>query len=263
MKSLLAVEWLKIRRYKTFWVLIGLFAFLLPFWNFQIMNGVIKMGGGQVNLLNQAYNFPAVWSNFGWWGSIFVLFLTILVITLTCNEYSFKTHRQNVIDGWSRLSFFHAKVALVLTLSIATTLFIFIIGAIFGLSVSGSASGMFDGIEEIGYFFLLVLNYLGAGLFIALWIRKSGLAIAIFMLYSMIIEVAASATINYLTKTKIANFLPLQSSDELLPFPLMRMAGAMIGNTQPYPNYAYVIASVLWITVYYFVGRRIVLNRDM
>ena len=261
--NLLSVEWLKIRRYKTFWVLIGLFAILLPFWNYQILNGVIKMGDGGVNLFSQAYGFPGVWSNFGWWGSIFVLFLSILVMTLTCNEYTFRTHRQNVIDGWSRSEFFHAKVSLVLAMSIGTTLFVFIVGALFGIVVSGSASGIFNGIEELGYLFLLILNYLSAGLFIALWIRKSGLAISIFLLYALIIEVAVGATLNHTTGTKMGNFLPLQSSDELLPFPLMRMAGAMIGNSQPYPDYAYVIASVAWIAVYYFAARWMVLKRDM
>ncbi len=261
--NLLAVEWLKIRQYKTFWVLIGLFALLLPFWNYQILNGVIKMGDGNVNLFSQAYGFPAVWSNFGFWGSIFVLFLSILVITLTCNEYTFRTHRQNVIDGWSRLRFFHAKVALVFAISLATTLFVFVVGALFGISVSGSADGLLSGIEEIGYFFLLVLNYLSAGLFIALWIRKSGLAISIFLLYALIIEVAVGATLNHMSGRKWGNFLPLQSSDELLPFPLMKMAGAMLGNNQPFPEYAYLIATLAWIAVYYIIGRRIVLNRDM
>lgn len=261
--SLLAIEWLKIKRYRTFWVLIILFAFLLPFWNFQILNGIIRLGGDRVNLLNQAYNFPSVWANFGWWGSIFVLFLAILVITLTCNEYGFRTHRQNVIDGWRRLDFFHAKVALILALSIATTLFVFLIGAAFGISVSGSANGLFSNLTDLGYFFILVLNYLGAGLLIALLVRRSGLAISLYLLYALIIESAASAMFNHYSGTKWGNLLPLQSSDELLPFPMIRMASSMLGNVQPLPDYVYVVGSIVWIAVYYFAGRRIVLNRDM
>jgi ABC-2 type transport system permease protein len=261
--SLLAIEWLKIRRYRTFWVLIIFFMVLLPFWNYQIMNGVIKMGNDRVNILNQAYGFPSVWSNFGWWGSIFVLFLSILVITITCNEYTFRTHRQNVIDGWSRLNFFHAKVALVLALSLATTVFVFTTGGVFGTLVSGSASGLFSDLSDIGYFFLLVLNYLSAALFIALWIRRSGLAISLFLLYALIIEYAISASVNHYTNTKWGNLMPLQSSDELLPFPLMRMAEGMLGRTASLSDYAYVIATICWITIYYFAGRRIVLKRDM
>src|SRR5262245_35861746 len=113
MNNLLAIEWLKIRRYRAFWLLIGLFAVLLALWNYQISKGVVQMGAQGVNVLSNAYTFPDVWSNLGWWGGIFVLFLAILIITLTCNEFTFRTHRQNVIDGWSRLDFYHAKVALV------------------------------------------------------------------------------------------------------------------------------------------------------
>lgn len=261
--SLLAIEWLKIRRYRTFWVLILLFAFLLPFWNFQILNGIVRVGNGQINILNQAYGFPSVWSNFGWWGSIFVLFLAILIITLTCNEFSFRTHRQNVIDGWSRLSFFHAKAALVLALSAGITLFVFINGALFGIATSGSADGLFSNLNAIAYFFLLVLNYLGAALFIALWIRRSGLAISLYLLYALIIESIIAATFNYFTKSQWGNLLPLQSSDELLPFPLMRMASNMLGRPESLPDYVYVIATAVWIGVYYFAGRRLVLKRDM
>lgn len=221
------------------------------------------MGNDNINILNQAYGFPSVWANFGWWGSIFVLFLSILVITLTCNEYSFRTNRQNVIDGWSRLDFFHAKVYLVVALSMATTLFVFVVGALFGISVSGSVSALFSDLTGVAYFFILVLNYLGAALLVATWIRKSGLAISLFLLYALIIEVAVTATINHYTGTKYANLLPLQASDELLPFPLMRMAENMIGRTNSLSNYVYVIASVAWIGIYYFAGRTITIKRDL
>lgn len=258
--SLLSIEWLKIKRYRTFWVICGLFALMLPGWNLLITGGVLRMGPQGMNLLNQGYSFPAVWGNIGWWGSIFVMFQAICIITITCNEYSFRTHRQNVIDGWSRLNFFHAKAALVVALSVATTLFLIITGAAFGIVYSGSASDMFSGFLKVGYFFLLTLNYLGAGFFLAIWIRKSGLAIALFMMYCLIIEVAASAIFNYTTHTKWGNFLPLQASDELLPSPL---AAIVSGGVQPVPDYAYLIATILWIGVYYFAGRSMVLNRDM
>lgn len=261
--SLLAIEWLKIKRYRTFWIICALFAVLLPGFNYLITHSVLRIGPQGSNLLNQGYSFPSVWGTVGWWGSIFVMFLSICVITITCNEYSFRTHRQNVIDGWSRLSFFHAKVLLALALAIGATLFFMLTAVLFGIGISGSADGIGYGLEGIAYFFLLTLNYLGAGLFLALLIRKSGLAIALFMVYSMIIEVALSAIINFTTHTKWGNFLPLQASDELLPSPLVRTGGALLGLTQTVPDYYYVIGTIVWIAVYYFAGRRLVLNRDM
>ncbi len=261
--SLLAIEWLKIKRYRTFWVICGLFAVLLPGFNYLITHSVLRIGPQGGNLLNQGYSFPEVWGTVGWWGSVFVMFLAIGVITITSNEYSFRTHRQNVIDGWSRLSFFHAKAQLVLAMSVATSLYFVVVALMFGLGISGSASGIGSGLEPVGYFFLLTLNYLSAALFLALLIRKSGLAIALFMVYCMIIEVALSAIINFMTHTKWGNFLPLQTSDELLPSPLVRTGGALLGLTQTVPDYAYVAGTLVWITVYYFAGRALVLKRDM
>lgn len=261
--NLLFIEWLKIKRYRSFWILTGLFFTLLPLWNYEIYSGVLKMGGGNINILSQAYSFPEVWGNLGWWASIFIIFLAILVITLTCNEFSFRTHRQNIIDGWNRLAFFHAKVLLVLSLSVGTTLFMYLLGSIFGLSISGSVSGLFSNIAPLGYFFVLSLNYLGAALFIALLIRKGGMAISLFLFYTMIVEAALSPLINHFSNTKIGNLLPLQASDELLPFPLMKMAENLMGAKDGFSPMVYVLTSLLWISLYYFAGRRLMQQRDL
>ena len=90
MNELLAIEWLKIKRYRTFWVLAGLFIVLLPLWNYEVANGFLKFGGNGkngINFLSTAYAFPQVWGNVGFWGSLFINFLSILIIIMTTNEY--------------------------------------------------------------------------------------------------------------------------------------------------------------------------------
>jgi hypothetical protein len=266
MNELLSIEWLKIKRYRTFWVLAGLFALLLPLWNYEVENGFLKFGSGAknggINFLSTAYSFPAVWGNVGFWGSIFINFLSILVIIMTTNEYTYRTNRQNVIDGWSKMQFFNAKVLLVVVLSSLATLLMFLIGLVMGGMSSGSLSGMFSEIVQVGYFFLLSLDYLGFALFIAIWIKRSGLAIGLFILYSLIIENILKGIINHYMDTPFGNLLPLQASDELLPFPLMQMAKAMItmGTTISMTTYALVAAC--WCAIYYFAGRLLLLRND-
>lgn len=264
MKALLDIEWLKIKRYRTFWVLIGLFVLLLPLWNYEVAKGIISVGGGPqgINFLSTAYDFPGVWGNMGWWGSIFIMFLSILVIILTTNEYTFRTHRQNVIDGWSRMQFYHAKVGMVLALSVLATVYLFIIGAVFGVVNSGSFSGMFSEFQQILYFFLLSVDYLGFALFIALWIKRSGLAISLFLLYCLIVENILKFFINSKMDFKLGNFLPLQSSDELLPFPLMRMMQSAMGKSTDISMTYYVIVTLVWCAIYYFAGRRMLQRSD-
>ncbi len=261
--KLLSIEWLKIKRYRTFWVLAGLFLLLLPLWNYEVASGFIKLGGkGGVNFLSTAYSFPQVWGNMGFWGSIFIMFISILVIILTTNEYTFRTNRQNVIDGWDRMQFFHAKVMLVVLLSVAATVYLFILGMVFGSGYSGSFSGLFSEIQQVGYFFILSLNYLGFGLFLAIWIRKSGLAIGLFLLYSLIIENIVKGTINHYSDMPVGNLMPLQASDELLPFPLMQMAKSILGGESTISMTTYALVATGWCAVYYFGARAILLRND-
>ncbi|MCW3123090.1 MAG: hypothetical protein JWQ38_2582 [Flavipsychrobacter sp.] len=265
MKELLAIEWLKIKRYRTFWILAGLFLLLMPLWNIEVANGMLKFGGnakGGLNFLSTAYSFPEVWGNLGFWGSIFIMFLSILVIILTTNEYAYRTNRQNIIDGMKRIEFFHAKVALVLLLSVLATVYLFVLGLAFGGVNSGSLSGLFSQFQQVGYFFLLSLDYLGFALFLALWIRRSGLAIGLFLLYSMIIENIARGLLNSMMDKPFGNFLPLQASDELLPFPLMQMAKTMMGSGTGINMTTYATITVAWCAVYYFAGRMLLLRND-
>lgn len=263
MSSLLAIEWLKIKKYRTFWVLSIFFFALLPLWNIFIYKGFISAGSSEMNFFAQSYSFPAIWGNFGFWASIFILFPSILMIILTANEYGFRTHRQNVIDGWSRLQSFHAKCLMVVVLALVSTIYMFITATVMGISISGGTTFFTNEIEKVGYFFLLSLNYLGFAFFITTLIRKSGLSIGLFLLYSLIIENMLKGILNWKLPIKAGNLLALQASDELLPFPFLKTAAAMIPGTQPQiPDYGYVIATICWLVVYYVVGRTIILRRD-
>ncbi len=258
MRALLAIEWLKIRRYRTFWIQAGLFLLLFLLWNWGAQDGILKFGGG---LLNSSYSFPAVWGYVGFWGSIFVLFLCILTITLTCNEFTFKTHRQNVMDGWSRLDLFHGKVALVLAGSLLATFFEILTGILFG-AVTGGFNSFGEGWEKVLYLAVLNTNYMGLALLIALFIKRSGLAIGLFFLYTFILDNLLGAILNKATETQIGNFMPLQASDEMLPFPIMKTLGGFMGRSAQFSDTTYLFVSLAWIAIYYFVGRRLMLRRD-
>jgi len=265
MNKLIAIEWLKIKRYRTFWVLTGLFLLLLPLWNVEVANGFLKIGGAgknSMNFLSTAYSFPQVWGNLGFWGSIFIMFISILVIIITTNEYTFRTNRQNVIDGWTKMQFLQGKAMLVVIFSLAATCYLFLLGMVFGAVNSGSLSSLFSEFNQVIYFFLLSLDYLGFALFLSVWIRKSGLAIGLFLLYSMIIENILKGIINHYSDKPFGNLLPLQASDELLPFPLMQMAKNLMSGGATLSLTTYAVATLGWCGLYYFGSRQLLLRND-
>lgn len=265
MRSLLETEWLKLRHYRTFWVLMGLFVLLLPLWNYEVANGLIKIGGGEVNgpnFFRSAYSFPQVWGNIGFWGSYFIWFLSILVIIITTNEYTYRTNRQNVIDGWTRTQFFHAKIFLVVVFALLATVYLFVLGIIFGSIYSGSLSSAFSEIQQVLYFFILSLDYLGFALLIALWVRRSGFAIGLFLLYAMIIESILKGILNNYGNQSYGNFLPLQASDELLPFPLLQIAKPFMNLGPTISTTTYAFVALCWCAIYYIAGRTLLLKSD-
>jgi len=262
MYQLLKIEWFKIKGFVTFWILTGLFAVLLPLFNYQFSSGMMQMGGGAIPV---SYGFPGVWSNFGFWASWFVFFIAFVVIILVTNEYRYRTNRQNIIDGWTRMQAFHAKCLLIITLAIVTTLYVGIWCIIFGAAYSNTGFTFFtQDIDKLFYFFILCLNYYGFAMMLSFLFRRSGLAIGIFMLYAFIFENIAKAYLNWQIKGSLpGNLLPLQTSDELLPFPLMRQAESLAyrGATPP-GNSTYVIVSVVYIVLYYIIARYRLLKSD-
>ncbi len=222
---------------------------------------MVKIGGNNGSLFNQAYSFQYVWSNLGYWASLFVVFISVLTIIITSNEHSFRTNRQNIIDGLTRLEFYHSKWLFVMALSVFTTLYVFIIGFFFGLS--GDEISNFPGeITPLFYVFILTLNYSAFGLLLALLLKRSGISIGIFFLYAMFIESLFKGIINWITNTETGNFLPLQASDELLPFPLAEIVKTVAGVTVSISDIYYVIASLIWILIYYLIGRYRILKSD-
>lgn len=261
MINLLKIEWLKIRKYNTFWILTGLFIVLLFAWNYFVGSGILKLGNANVNVINTNYTFPSVWENVGHWTKFFSGLLAIIVIILTTNEYQFRTNRQNVIDGWQRQQFFHAKWLIVVLMSIIVTAFTTLLGMGFALWHGSSFSNMTEHMDRMLYVFVMTMNYFGFALTLSFLIRKSGMTTIMFLLYAYIIEVMSQQFLNWKIPSHPGDFLPMQCSAELLNFPMMDMMKNMMAKTGP-THTTLMLVSVGWIIVYYIVGRLRLLKSD-
>src|SRR5215207_2039116 len=100
----LGIEWMKLKNYRTFWILSGLYLLSIVGVNyivFAISQKVFedKKAKGLVQMaVGLPYSFPDAWQ----WTSFvssFLLFIPglLMIISIT-NEFSYKTHRQNIID---------------------------------------------------------------------------------------------------------------------------------------------------------------------
>ena len=258
----LKIEWLKVKDYKAFWVFTILYGFAIlgiNYTGFYVNELTVENMPASQMLLGTPYAFPKVWQTVGFMSSWLLYFPGILFIMLLTNEFNFKTHRQNIIDGWTRKEFITVKFVFALLFSAAATIFNFLVALLFGLITTGSHFA-FAGMENVGYIFIQTAAYITFAMFLAILFRKSGAAIAVFFLYGLIFEYLFTVLINMkLSLTPVGYFLPLQVTDVMLPIPF--------GNKVIYKDapdiWIMVIASVIYVCAYYFFALKKFTKEDL
>lgn len=256
MLHLLKIEWMKVKNYKAFWIFTVLYVFAIVGINYSgfYVNELTQenLPAGTGAMVSNYYGFPRVWQTVGYMSSWLLYFPGILFIMLLTNEFNFKTHRQNIIDGWNRWQFITVKFVFALLFSLVATLFNVIVALLFGFLTTGSQFS-FEGIENVGYIFIQTVCYINFAMFLGILFRRSGAAIAVFFLFGLIFEWLLAMLLNFGMKiSPVGYFLPLQASDVMLPIPF----GDKIFYQGAPPVYALVIASIVWLLLYYFFALR-------
>lgn len=257
MLQLLKVEWMKVRYYRTFWVLSILYLvsiFGVNYITYQIQASRPKKADVAINFLlgNPPFQFPDVWHTVSYMSSFLLFIPGLLMIISFTNEYSYKTHRQNIIDGWSRKEFILVKMALALVIAIVSTIAVFITAFLFGV-FEGNSNISFDKVEFIGYFFVQALSYSAVALLFGLLFKRSGIAIGVFFLYVVVLENVLAGLMNrYLNNS--GRFLPIETTDNLIPFPFFKaMVNQFRATTDPV---LLLVISAAYLGLYFFICLR-------
>lgn len=256
MLHLLKIEWLKVKNYRTFWILSALFALSLYGVNEIVYtaqhNAYTNAPQAQAIIGTPPFQFPEVWQTVSYVSSFLLFFPGLIIIILMTNEFSYKTHRQNIIDGLSRTQFIYVKMMLCAIIALVSTLIIFFVALFFGLR-EGNASISFQNVRYVGMFFIQTLSYTSLALVIATLFRRSGIAIGVYFLYAEILDQLLSlVTSHYLDNA--GRYFPLESNDNLIPFPLFKNATSKI--VEP-ANVTYMlITAAIYLAIYFFVCKR-------
>ncbi|MFT5821721.1 MAG: ABC-2 type transport system permease protein [Crocinitomix sp.] len=211
MIELLKIEFLKIKHYTVFKAFMIIFAVILPLVLFGI--STIKFFGFPTQ--ERILGFPEIWGNITYIAGWVNLLPGILVVALVCNEVTFKTQKQNVIDGLSRLDVIMSKFYVVLALSLVITAYVVLLGFAFGLIFSNGGS-VFSGFENVLFFFLQTLGIFSLALLLAVIIRIAALSILAYMFVFLLLGV----TLGQFLGADLALWMPTNMLADLTPFPL-------------------------------------------
>jgi len=256
MLDLFKIEWLKIRTYRTFWVLFLAFIVFYPvafyFTASKYMEATSANSGMQGNVMKAMmegpFVFPKVWQAGAWMGGLFFVLIGMLFILLITNEVQYRTHRQNIIDGWSRMDFLKAKFSILLFFVVVSTLLVFLTSLATGLIFSDSATNMFAGIYFIWYFALMALLYLMLAFLVGILIKRTGLAIIVYFAVVCMVDNVLWLVFTF-NGRQIGYFMPLEAADSLIPNPFK----PKMMERRTVEDYTLVIAAVAYISVYAYI----------
>jgi len=216
------IEWLKIRSYRAFWVLFGAFIVMYPLaFYFSASKYMEKRVDGMQEIkaiLGTPFVFPKVWHSSAWFGGLFFVMIGMLFILLITNEVQYRTHRQNIIDGWSRFDFLKAKMSVLIFFVLVSTVLMFICGLSVGLIFSPNTDHLTEGIYFIGYFALMATVYLMVAFMVGILIKRTGLSIIIYFAFVCIVDNILWLVLT-LKDSQVGYYMLLESVDSLVPNP--------------------------------------------
>jgi ABC-2 type transport system permease protein len=232
MLHLLQIDLKKLTSYRTFWVICGLYFITLAFATASGMEFLKWLArtfedfGQEINIDRiPLYHFPDVWLNLIWFSGWFKIVLAIMVVISVTNEYSYRTVRQNIIDGLSRQEFIVSKILTNTLLSLMSVVMIFLIGLVTGLiySPSDAYGDLFKDVEFFLAYFLEIFFFLSYTMMMSILIQRAGLTIIVVLLSQMI---------ELIITLNIDDYFP-----SIIPYFPMKSLWGMIEC--PYPRYAF------------------------
>ncbi len=261
---LLQLEWLKVRKYRQFQVLLAFYGLTLPL--FTLVIDRVKLPQFFANPLI----FPNVWQNLGYlsnWLTFFVVgFLSVTMIT---NEFSSRTLRQNIINGLPRRDFFLSKVLFLILLCLGITLYYWLIATLVGYMHTDTVyfSRFTEGFQWAGRLFLLTLLYASFGFLLGILIRRSGVALFLFFTWSMFLERILRYALHYkIAKNETMHYYPVNASCDLMPMPVPKMAESFLRDNgfQLFlqPQTAAIVTSI-YVGLFLFISYRLLMTKDL
>lgn len=274
MEKLLRIEWMKIKNYRTF-IIIGLFFILGVITTNYIVYSVNKNVVGQINTAGlvasfNPYSFENTWQTTSYVTGFLLILPVLLLIILVTNEYTFRTNRQNIIDGMSRQQFISVKLMMALIAAVLCSLLVIFTALVFAL-FSGTSFSL-NKVSHVGFFFLKSLSYFMLAVMISVWVRRTGFAIGIFFIYMGAENIISQLLDVWSRKIKIdsgidlgamGDYLPMNASDGLLTFPDNPLK-AITKSVLP-TDYTWLVVTlaVAYLAFFIWFSRKLYLDKDL
>ncbi|HIP32114.1 MAG TPA: hypothetical protein EYG86_05080 [Crocinitomicaceae bacterium] len=223
MIHLLKIEYSKLKNYSTFWVMLIIYAVMVPLAIF----GIAQVELPPIFNGSDTLEFPKTWNFVTYVASIFNMLLGILVVLIVTNDFNFRTFKQNIIDGLSRGQVIASKFLVLFVLAFVVALYSILLALFFGFIYSEEVTSVFDEFYFVGIYFIQTLGYFTLAFLLSILLKKPALSIVIYavlFVFKFIFILALGAT--------ASQFVPMNVFADLTPFPIFQEQLAMLKSTE-------------------------------
>ncbi|WP_372919170.1 ABC transporter permease [Salegentibacter sp.] len=278
MLRLLDIEFHKLRYSRSAKILVLTYFILLSFIAL-IASIEFNIGNLEFRVADQGiFNFPFIWHFNTYIAAFLKLFLAIVIVSMISNEYSNRTLKQNLIDGLSKKEFISSKFLTVLVFALASTLFVFILSLLLGLSFSDytEVSIIFSDMEYLLAYFLNLTGFFAFCMFAGMLIKRSAFALGFIFIWWVLENIAYGLMKWRLFRDseiadRIAGFFPLEAMSKLLVEPLSRLGAVQMAASQMgsdiEKDYAVHFTDLLivlgWTVIFVLLSYKLLKKRDL
>ena len=277
---LLGIELYKIWHNKTSRVL--MFGYFLLIFSIAILSTInVEFGPIKFNLADQGiFNFPYIWHFNTFIIALLKIFFAIVIVAMIGNEYSYKTIKQNLIDGMSKGEFLKSKVYTIAAFVGISTLLVFSISLILGgiYSDYNEFQIIFSELEYLLAYAVKLFGFFSFCLFLAILIKRSAFALGFLALWQVFEGIAyglmrwrLSDLIPQLSAEQVIRFFPLQSIGNLITEPFTRLSAIQNiadqlgeGFTKDYGvSFLNITVVLVWSAVFIWGSYSLLKSRDL
>ena len=227
------------------------------------------------------FNFPYIWHFNTFMASLFKFFLLLVIVSMISNEYSYKTLKQNLIDGLSKKEFILSKFYTVIVLAGISTLFVFIVSLVLGFIYSdyNELTIITSDLEYLVGFFIKLVGFFSFGLFFGFLVKRSAFAVGAMFVW-LILESILKGFLFYAFRgsesisdhvDQIMRFLPFESMSNLIKEPFTRLGAvrSVATSVGEQINKSYdveflnIIIVVAWTCIFIYGSYAMLKKRDL
>jgi ABC-2 type transport system permease protein len=218
MLTLLKIEWLKVKKYRAFWIIFSFLIILFPAVT-MALGKVLKNGdqaGMGETILGGPFDFPTVFYNAAYVCNGLNIAWGMLIILMIGNEFQNRTIRQNVIDGQQRNEVVTSKIILVVIFSFISATLLMVSGLLTGVIYAhNSFSFSIDMLKVYGIFFFASFMQMLFALLFGFFIKRPALSVILYLGYTVFIENVLWLIMVAIFKNNYPRLLFTQAADEL------------------------------------------------